>query len=62
MVDVSNKEGKKDYEVVSEGSEEVLRIDYTQKGLLASIEDSEECMGDVLSKLVEVLRSTFRWR
>ena len=56
MVDVSNKEGKKDYEVVSEGSEEVLRIDYTQKGLLASIEDSEECMGDVLSKLVEVPR------
>ncbi|MAG45217.1 MAG: hypothetical protein CMH63_00385 [Nanoarchaeota archaeon] len=56
MVEVSNKERKKDYEVVSEGSEEVLRIDYTQKSILASIEDSEGCMGDVLSKLVEVPR------
>ncbi len=49
---VNKKE--KEFDVVNEGSERVLRLDYTKKAIIPSIEDSEECMQDVISKLVEV--------
>ena len=44
---------EREYEIVNEGSERVLRIDYTKKTIIPSIEDSEECMQDVINKLVE---------
>ena len=44
---------EKEYEVVNEGSERVLRIDYTKKTIIPSIEDSEECMQDIINKLIE---------
>lgn len=44
---------EKEFEIVNEGSERVLRIDYTKKTIIPSIEDSEECMQDVINKLVE---------
>lgn len=52
MVISENK--TKDYELSNEGSERVLRIDYTKKSIIPSIEDSEECMMDVLSRLAEI--------
>src|SRR3990167_10366687 len=44
---------EREYDIVNEGSERVLRIDYTKKTIIPSIEDSEECMQDVINKLVE---------
>ena len=44
---------EEDYVVINEGSERVLRIDYTKKTIIPSIEDSEECMQDVINRLVE---------
>src|SRR3989344_3348923 len=52
MAVFSNKK-ERDYELLNEGSERVLRIDYTKKTIIPSIEDSEECMQDVINKLVE---------
>src|SRR3990167_3718679 len=52
MAVFSNKK-ERESEVVNEGSERVLRIDYTKKSIIPSIEDSEECMQDVIDKLVE---------
>ena len=46
---------EREYDVVNEGSERVLRIDYTKKSIIPSIEDSGECMQDVISKLVEAI-------
>ncbi len=44
---------EEDYVVINEGSERVLRIDYTKKTIIPSIEDGEECMQDVINRLVE---------
>jgi archaeal flagellar protein FlaI len=47
------KKGKGEYEVVTEGSERVLRIDYMKKNSIPSIESNRECMQEVVSKLAE---------
>ena len=52
MVISENK--TKDYELSNEGNERVLRIDYTKKTIVPSIEDSDECMMDVVSRLAEI--------
>jgi len=51
-----NQKKEKDYEITSDGSDQVLKIDYTRKNVIPSIEDSEECMEDVISRLVEIPR------
>ena len=40
MAIFSNKK-EREFDVVNEGSERVLRIDYTKKTIIPSIEDSE---------------------
>src|SRR3989344_4248783 len=52
MAIFSNKK-EREFDVVNEGSERVLRIDYTKKTIIPSIEDSEDCMQDIMSRLIE---------
>tara|TARA_Y100000310_G_scaffold345831_1_gene470784 strand:+ start:4755 stop:7040 length:2286 start_codon:yes stop_codon:yes gene_type:complete len=54
--------GKKEYEVVKEGDEIILRIDYESHTLPPSIEDNSQCMSrtiDILSQLSGVTKIIF---
>ncbi len=54
--------GKKEYEVVKEGDEIILRIDYESHIMPPSIEDNPQCMArtiDILSKLTGVTKIVF---
>ncbi len=42
------------FEVIKEGEEEVMKINYDDSNLTPSIEESSECMADTVGKLIQV--------
>ncbi len=56
---------KRNYEIITEGSEEILRLNYEAVPFSPSVEDSAECMVDAIEKLSEnpsVSKMTFSQR
>ncbi len=49
---------KEDYEIISEGKEEVLRVNYRGKNFPPSLESSKLCMSDTIDKLITVPRAS----
>src|SRR3989344_4757158 len=54
MVLFDKKDGEKGYEIVREGKEDVIRINYEKSNNVPSLENSADCMADTISKLLEV--------
>lgn len=46
------------YEIIKEGNEEVMRIDYGDKSFPPSLEDSKLCMADTVDKIIEAPQVT----
>jgi len=46
------------YEIIKEGKEEVMKVDYRGKSFPPSLEDSKLCMADTVDKLIQVPRVT----
>ncbi len=53
MVLFNKKKGARGYEIVREGKEDVMRIDYEKINYAPSLEDNSSCMADAISKLLE---------
>ena len=45
-----------DYEIIKEGTEDVMRIDYSKSREVPSLADSKFCMADIVDKIVKVPR------
>ncbi len=50
--------GKQDYEIIREGEDVVLRIEYDDISIPPSIEDSPICMSTTIDKLMEIKNAT----
>lgn len=50
--------GKSDYEILREGEDIILRIDYTEQSRIPSIEDDPICMSRTMDRLIEVKNVT----
>ena len=52
--------GKKEgaYEIIKEGNEEVMRIEYGDKSFPPFLEDSKLCMADTIDKIIEAPQVT----
>lgn len=53
MVLFNKEKGAKGYELIREGKEDVMRIDYENINYVPSLEDNSSCMADAISKLLE---------
>ena len=49
-----NKEAKQEYEILRQGSEEVMKIDYSKSTFTASLEGDADVMAKTIDKLIEV--------
>ena len=59
------KVGAGEFEIVSEGIEEVMKINYENYNRIPSIEDDENCMASTIDKLIQspaVTRIVFHQR